>query len=141
LKSYDVSIKINRSRLLPEIQADPEQLKEAMINIIVNACEAIKKGGLIIVNEKQAFSKTFGKVAEIRLSDNGPGIPEAIIDKVLQPFFTTKVEGTGLGLSIAARIVEEHGGQLAVASREGQGTTFIITLPVKEMSVEHHSHY
>jgi signal transduction histidine kinase len=141
LKSYDVSIKINRSRLLPGIQADPEQLKEVMINIIVNACEAIKKGGLIIVNEKQAFSKTFGKVAEIRLSDNGPGIPEAIIDKVLQPFFTTKVEGTGLGLSIAARIVEEHGGQLAVASREGQGTTFIITLPVKEMSVEHHSHY
>lgn len=141
LKSYDVSININRCRPLPEIQADPEQLKEVLVNIIVNACEAIGKGGVITLHEKESFSKISGKVIEISLSDNGPGIPETIIDKVLQPFFTTKVEGTGLGLSIAARILEEHGGRLDVTSQQDQGTTFIITLPLKEMNVEHDSHH
>ena len=74
----------------------------------------------------------------IRLTDNGPGVPESIQDKVLQPFFTTKEDGTGLGLSIAARIVEQHGGRLDLISTEGEGTTFAITLPVKEANLEHH---
>ena len=64
--------------------------------------------------------------------DNGPGIPDAIREKVFQPFFTTKEEGTGLGLSIADRIIEEHHGWLDVISGVGEGTTFIITLPVED---------
>ena len=68
----------------------------------------------------------------IRVSDNGPGIPGSLLDKVLQPFFTTKEEGTGLGLSIASRIIEEHGGRLNLTSTEGMGATFMITLPVRD---------
>ena len=68
----------------------------------------------------------------ISISDNGPGIPEAIQEKIFQPFFSTKEEGTGLGLSIASRIVEKHGGTLTLKSEEGEGTTFTITLPYTE---------
>jgi signal transduction histidine kinase len=91
-------------------------------------------GGLIVINEERAHTPPLGQVAVIRLSDNGPGIPESIQDKILQPFFTTKEEGTGLGLSIAARIVEQHGGWLDLNSKEGEGTTFILTFPAKENS-------
>jgi signal transduction histidine kinase len=73
-----------------------------------------------------------GRVAVIQLSDNGPGIPEAIRESIFQPFFSTKEEGTGLGLSIARRIIEDHSGCLNLRSKKGKGTTFIITLPSKE---------
>jgi len=81
------------------------------------------------------------RLAVIEVSDNGPGIPESIRDKVLQPFFTTKEEGTGLGLSIAVRIIEEHHGRMDIESNQGGGTTFIISLPLKEPTDEHDSDY
>ena len=130
LQSYDVQIKLIRQRALPKIQADPEQLKEVLVNIIVNACEAMEGGGSIIIHEEEGFAEPLERVVVIRLSDNGPGIPASNQDKVLQPFFTTKDEGTGLGLSIATRIIEEHGGWLDLTSEEGTGATFVITLPV-----------
>lgn len=136
LKSYDVTIKIIRRQPLPEIQADPEQLKEVLVNIVMNACEAMERGGRVVIQEEETFLQPRGRVAVIRLSDNGPGISESIREKILQPFFTTKEEGTGLGLSIATRIMDEHQGWLDVTSTEGEGTTFIITLPVKESDVE-----
>jgi signal transduction histidine kinase len=116
---------------MPPISADPEQLKEVLVNLVVNACEAMKKGGKIVISEDETIERPFGKMVEIRVGDNGPGIPGHLIDKVLQPFFTTKEEGTGLGLSIASRIIEEHGGRLNMASSEGIGTTFTILLPVR----------
>jgi signal transduction histidine kinase len=130
LKSYDVTVNVVRDQLLPEIQADPEQLKEVLVNLVVNACEAMeKKGGSIVIREERLGSRPI-----IRLSDDGPGIPESIQEKVFQPFFTTKESGTGLGLSIASRIIEEHAGKLEVTSKEGEGTAFIITLPVPDAS-------
>jgi len=131
LQSYDVNVEINRQRPLSEIQADPEQLKEVIVNLVVNACEAMENGGSIAISEEEGLLEPFGRVAIVRLSDNGPGILEAIKEKVLQPFFTTKEEGTGLGLSIASRIVEQHGGRLEFSSDEGKGTTFTITLPLQ----------
>ncbi len=131
LKSYDVTVNVIRKHQLPEIQADPEQLKEVLVNLIINACEAMEQGGSIVIEEEEDFAAPSGRVAVIRLKDNGPGIPESIQDKIFQPFFTTKEEGTGLGLSIAARIVEEHQGRLDIQSKEGQGSTFTITLPIK----------
>ena len=136
LKSYDVKVKVMRDKLLPEIQVDPEQLKEVIVNLIVNACEAMEKGGLIVINEETIKNEKGEFFAIIRVKDNGPGIPEEIIEKILQPFFTTKEEGTGLGLSIATKIVEEHDGKLEVNSREGEGATFIITLPLRESQYE-----
>jgi signal transduction histidine kinase len=73
----------------------------------------------------------------VRLSDSGPGIVTALHEKVFQPFFTTKEDGTGLGLSIAQRIIDEHGGRLALDSDQGQGAAFIITLPIEEPEGEY----
>lgn len=130
LKSYDVSIQVLREVPLPEIQADPEQLKEVFVDLIVNACEAMHKGGSIIIREEETAEGISRRSAVIHISDNGPGISEAIREKVLQPFFTTKEEGTGLGLSIAHRIVQEHHGRLDFVSLPGKGTTFTISLPI-----------
>ena len=131
LKSYDVNIAVNRKQMIPNVEADPEQLKEVLVNIIVNACEAMSNGGTITI-EEQVIAERHAKTAIIRIHDTGPGIPESIRQKVFEPFFTTKDEGTGLGLSIAARIIEEHGGWLNVTSEEGSGATFNIALPTKE---------
>ena len=141
LKSYDVDIKVERKAPLSEILADSEQLKEVLVNIIVNACEAMGKGGSITIREEADSTQRSPSMAVIRVADNGPGIPASIRGKVLQPFFTTKENGTGLGLSIAARIVEEHGGKLDVVSEEGAGTTFIIALPIEEADGEHDSNH
>jgi signal transduction histidine kinase/CHASE3 domain sensor protein len=139
LASYEVFIKIQRKESLPLVQLDPEQLKEVIINIIINACEAMGQGGAIVIHEKALIERKKFRSAVIRISDNGPGIPDAVQSKIMEPFFTTKEEGTGLGLSIAARIVQEHGGRLDIESKEGSGSTFIITLPAEEPDREQHT--
>jgi signal transduction histidine kinase len=141
LKSYDVDVRIERRQPLPEIDADPEQLKEVLVNLVINACEAMERGGAIVIQEKEVLNPSNGRMAVIRVSDNGPGIADSIRDKVLQPFFTTKEEGTGLGLSIAVRIVEEHGGLINIETNPDEGATFIISLPIKEANNEHDTDY
>ena len=131
LESYDVKVEVHRDGRLPEIAADSDQLKEVLVNLMVNACEAMVNGGSISIHEAASTSETEGEVVSIRVSDTGPGVPEPIREKLFQPFFSSKEEGTGLGLSIAMRIVEEHGGWLDVESEEGKGATFIITLPAQ----------
>ena len=129
LESYGVEVELGRSRRLSDISADPEQLKEVFVNLLVNACEVMNDGGSIVIEERERVAEEMGRVLTIRVADNGPGIPESVKDKIFEPFFSTKEEGTGLGLSIAKRIVGEHGGKLEVESQEGQGTAFTITLP------------
>ena len=129
LESGNIHLKVNRKSPLPKVQIDPEQMKEVLVNLIVNACESMEGEGVIEISEEEGHIKDRGDVVLIRLADNGPGIPEAIQPKVLQPFFTTKEEGTGLGLSIAEKIVNNHGGSLEFQSKEGEGTVFTITLP------------
>lgn len=132
LKSYRVSVTLSRSTPLSQTRIDPEQLKEVIVNIIINACEAIKHDGRIIISEEERFIHPLEKVAIIRIMDDGPGIPRDIQSEIFNPFFTTKDHGTGLGLSIAFNIIAEHGGWLDVSSQEGHGAAFVITLPVKE---------
>jgi signal transduction histidine kinase len=130
LKSYDVAVEVDRRGLLPSVQADPEQMKEVLANIIVNACEAMPEGGRIRIVERVEAGADGTPKAVVQVSDNGPGIPSCVLEKVFQPFFTTKEDGTGLGLNIAHRIVAEHHGRLEVASAEKDGATFTITLPL-----------
>ncbi len=132
IESYGVEVELYRQRRLPSIEGDPEQLKEVLVNLIINACEAMGDGGRIVIREEEGFAEPLGRVVVIRVGDNGPGMPESIHERVFQPFFTTKEGGTGLGLSIAARIIEDHRGFLKLKSREGKGTTLTITLPCKE---------
>jgi signal transduction histidine kinase len=130
IEHHNVRVDRQRGEFLPPIDADPEQLKEVLVNLIVNACEAMGKSGHITIAEEDAVAEKIGRAVLVRITDTGPGIPESIRDKVMEPFFSTKEDGTGLGLAIAARIVEEHGGRLDLRSGESWGTTFIITLPV-----------
>jgi signal transduction histidine kinase len=132
IESYGVSVELMRHRRLPPVDGDPEQLKEVFVNLIVNACEAMGDGGHILISEEEGVTDPMGRVAVIKVCDNGPGVSEAIAEKIFQPFFTTKEEGTGLGLSIAARIIEDHKGCLNIKSRQNKGTTFTITLPCLE---------
>lgn len=131
LNSYGVNVNVVRTQPLPEIWADPEQIKEVLANIVINACEEMKEGGSIKIEEK-LNGKPPDAVVELRISDSGSGIHPSLIEKIFQPFFTTKEEGTGLGLSIAARIVAEHGGSLALDSTAETGACFVISLPMKE---------
>jgi len=133
LKSYNVRVQIERDQILPAIDVDPEQLKELLVNIIVNACEAMTSGGSIVIREEVKQDRFNVLQAIVRVRDNGPGIPESIQKKIFQPFFTTKEEGTGLGLSIASRIIKDHNGQIDVNSKQGDGAIFIIRLPVREI--------
>lgn len=130
LKSYRVSVELSRSTALSETRIDPDQLKEVIVNIIINACEAIKHDGRIIISEEERFIQPLDRVAIIRIMDDGPGIPKEILPEIFNPFFTTKDHGTGLGLSIAYNIITEHGGWLDVSSKKGQGAAFVITLPI-----------
>lgn len=132
LKSYHVTCKIFRNSLLAPTLIDPEQLKEVIVNIMINACEAMKKGGKISIHEQEDHIEPYKKVDIIRIADNGEGFPQNIKDRIFDPFFTTKDDGTGLGLSIAFNIINEHGGWLDVSSEEGKGTSFMITLPIKD---------
>jgi signal transduction histidine kinase len=130
LKAYEVTVELDRPLPLPVVQADAEQLKEVLVNLMVNACEAMASGGRISIEERTDYREPRGTLAVIRVCDNGPGIPLHLQEQIFQPFFTTKEQGTGLGLSIAQRVVREHGGDLTVASTEGQGASFSVTLPV-----------
>jgi signal transduction histidine kinase len=132
LESYGVTIDLIREKPLPEIWADPDQLKEVIVNLLVNACEMMANGGLIRISEEVKEEGSARPGIVITITDNGPGIPESIQENIFQPFFSTKEEGTGLGLSIASRIVEKHGGTMTLRSQEGQGATFEITLPQEE---------
>lgn len=130
LESYHVTATVHRDRELPPVNADPDQFKEVLVNLVVNACEAMTGGGAIDIHERVLGTQTDRQLAEIRVSDDGPGIPPAAAKKVFDPFYTTKEEGTGLGLSIVARIIREHGGHVDLSSEEGRGTTFTIVLPI-----------
>jgi signal transduction histidine kinase len=132
LSSYRVETKIIRDGPLPETLLDPEQLKEVIVNIMINACEAMKKGGVIVILEQEAYVEPLKRVDVIRITDEGEGFPQSIKGQIFDPFFTTKEEGTGLGLNIAFNIIHEHGGWLDVSSEEGKGASFVITLPIKD---------
>ena len=116
---------------LPPLRLDPNLLHQALLNVLVNARQAMPNGGQLTVGtclRQNLIGK--GKVVEVAISDTGVGILEENLRRIFQPFFTTKAQGTGLGLAIAARIVEQHGGRIAVESEVGKGTTFRIVFPV-----------
>lgn len=131
LESYAVTVRVERSAPLPEVLADSEQLKEVLVNLIINACEEMRQGGAMVIKEG-VQAKGGCKWAVLHISDNGPGVPPANAERIFQPFFTTKDEGTGLGLSIANRIVTEHNGTLTLDTEYKGGAAFIIRLPAKE---------
>jgi two-component system NtrC family sensor kinase len=110
---------------LPPVLGDFGQLRQAFMNIASNACEAMEKGGRLVVRTREIPGDL---EVEVVFEDNGPGIPPERLRKIFDPFFTTKERGTGLGLSVVYGVVEKHGGKIEVDSEEGRGTRFIIRL-------------
>jgi len=108
--------------------ADPTQLQQIFLNLFLNALHAMPRGGELGV---RTCLEEDEKTIRIEISDTGSGIREDLIDKVFQPFFTTKPKGTGLGLAISRQLIEQHGGTIAAANRPGGGVLFTILLPVK----------
>ena len=113
---------------LPPTMADPTQLQQIFLNLFLNALHAMPRGGELGV---RTCLEEDGKTIRIEVSDTGSGIREDLINKVFQPFFTTKTKGTGLGLAISRQMIEQHDGAIAVANRPGGGALFTILLPVK----------
>ncbi|MBI3780570.1 MAG: PAS domain S-box protein [candidate division NC10 bacterium] len=114
---------------LPKVMGNGWQLEEVLLNLVTNAREAMTAGGRLRVGSRL---RTDGTGVQILIADTGEGMPDELVQRIFDPFFTTKENGTGLGLSISYGIVKEHGGTLEVESEVGKGTTFTITLPVRD---------
>lgn len=138
LRSAGVDIQVNLSDALPPVRGDADQLNQVLTNLIVNAQNAMQDAhGPRCLKINTLFRAGRGEVV-LKVKDSGPGIPEAIRSRIFEPFFTTKDvgAGTGIGLAFCHRIVEAHGGRIKVASRPGEGATFVIALPAKPRWVE-----
>jgi signal transduction histidine kinase len=111
---------------LPAVSVDPEQVKQVLLNILLNGIQAQAAGGEIIIH-------TFAQMGEVAISiqDSGPGIEPEYLDRIFDPFFTTKREGTGLGLAISYQLVRNNGGRIRVTSSPGQGACFLISFPLR----------
>ncbi|UFS72348.1 ATP-binding protein [Geomonas sp. RF6] len=118
---------------LPVINVDPELMRNCLTNFITNAAQSMHDGGKIVLGA--TLDEKNGTV-RLTFSDSGTGIPPQDLEKVFQPYFTTKEAGIGLGLAITERIVKEHGGSLEVASTVGVGTTFTVILPAEQQPAQ-----
>lgn len=110
---------------LPETYLDSQQIKQALLNILINAYQSMPNGGDLIIKAYKTDSKI-----RIDVIDSGEGIPSERIDRLFDLFYSTKENGTGLGLSIAKRIIDLHNGEIMVQSQEGKGSTFSVVLPI-----------
>ena len=149
----NVALRIDRADAIPEIYVDHDQILQVLLNVLMNALQALESGGEIhvtlrVTRKRAAERSQLGRratdrleapretppldVLELRIQDNGPGIPAAALARVFDPFFTTRAQGSGLGLSICQSIVREHGGIISIESVVGQGTAVIIDLPVEK---------
>lgn len=114
---------------LPELMIDPEFIKTCIYNIIINAFEAMPKGGVVTISKLESVSKF-----HLSVEDTGIGIPQDKLSKIFEPFFTTKSKGLGLGLAFTKRIIEDHNGKVTFESIEGKGSKITIILPMEKES-------
>jgi signal transduction histidine kinase len=108
------------------VTIDPLLIGQAILNLLLNAAEAIEQGGTVFVQFGPPGSQTPGKQFHLIVNDTGPGIAPEAIERVFNPFFTTKETGTGLGLAIVHRIIEAHDGTIVPSNRAGGGARFDI---------------
>jgi signal transduction histidine kinase len=125
MRSDNIDVVTEFDPNLPDVAGDPNQLKQVFLNLVVNAREAMPVGGMLTITTGLSPDGS----AEIAVADTGPGMAPEVAEKVFSPFYTTKEDGSGIGLFLCTNIVNEHGGDLSVSSRPGDGTTFVLTLP------------
>lgn len=115
---------------LPNMLLDIGQMQQVFVNLLLNAIEAVKSGGEIRVSTRYVPER---RLVEVEVADTGPGIPAAYLPRLFEPFFSTKPKGTGLGLAVTYSFVLNHQGDIQVHSRQGQGTSFTVQLPVNRL--------
>ncbi|MDB4303426.1 HAMP domain-containing histidine kinase, partial [Desulfosarcina sp.] len=138
-KNFNADFKVKLDETIPKIKIIPQDIGRVLLNLINNAFYAVSSKTSATENRNYkpivlVSTKKIENHIEVRVNDNGDGIPDEIKEKIFQPFFTTKPtgEGTGLGLSLAYDIIKKgHGGELKVETKEGEGTTFLISIPTK----------
>lgn len=128
---YNVQFKTLYESNLPLVYCEPNQLKKVFINIIKNAIEVMPDGGNITIT----IIKIGYNHIQVSIQDEGSGIPKGKIQKLGEPFYTTKERGTGLGLMVSYRIIEEHKGIIEIDSEDGKGTVFHITMPLNPKEI------
>jgi two-component system, NtrC family, sensor kinase len=135
MKIQGIILCLEKPKIMPVIYGDGDQIKQALLNIILNSVEAMPNGGLITLSSELHPDE---KRLTIRIQDTGEGIPKSVQSNIFEPFFTTKDDGkgTGLGLSVVFGIMSQHGGTIEVESSEGEGTIFEITLPIAAESLD-----
>ncbi len=124
-----VTFEANLAKDLPEIMASQENLERVFLNLFMNAIHAVAKKGKISVETRFLSSE---KIVEIRVMDDGPGIPKDQLERIFEPFHTTKEEGTGLGLNICQSLILQHKGTIHMESELGRGTTVSVRLPLQQ---------
>jgi signal transduction histidine kinase len=140
-KSFNAKFEMDFDETIGKIKVVPQDIGRVILNLINNAFYVVDKkkkqqapsaeGGVLYDPIVTISTKKKANKVEVKVKDNGNGIPKEVLDKIFQPFFTTKPsgEGTGLGLSLSYDIIKAHGGELKVDTKEGEGTTFSIILP------------
>jgi signal transduction histidine kinase len=127
LDNRGINLKTKLARRLPMRPLDATQIQQVLVNLVKNAMQAMTKGGTLTLQTGETPDAVWVSVA-----DTGGGIPQEQINRIFEPFYTTKKKGTGLGLMIVQRIIRAHGGHIEVESQVGRGTTFRIWLPFHE---------
>lgn len=128
IRDQHVAVTHTISADLPALHGRADELTQVILNLVVNALDALPNGGRL---QLTVDSSPSGEQLTIAVSDSGPGIPPALHEQIFEAFVTTKEHGTGLGLSISKQIVEAHGGTIRVSSEHEQGSTFVVTLPLE----------
>ena len=128
LAEKKVTVEKNYEKGLPPAPADQEQLSQAFLNLLLNALDAVEEGGEIMIGLTKDPRRS---ALNITLTDNGYGIPPGDMERIFEPFFSTKRKGTGLGLAIVHQIIVNHGGEITVENRPEGGTAFRIVLPIQ----------
>jgi signal transduction histidine kinase len=115
---------------LPMLECDPEQLKQVLISLVMNASQAMPHGGAVTLE-----AQLDGTSINIDAHDQGGGIDEENLEQIFNPFFTTKESGTGLGLSVAHQIISQHGGTLTIVRNSAQGVTVRVSIPLRRSQI------
>ena len=131
-----VQVELEIPAELPPLYADRDRLRQVVLNLVKNALEASTEPTVKVHIQAQLAQELEPAQVRLRFCDNGPGIPERVIDHLFEPYATTKPKGTGLGLAIVKRIVEEHGGSLAAENRNEGGACFTLLLPLRTSLTE-----
>ena len=127
IKNRGVDLNRRLARQLPLTPIDPTQIQQVLVNLIKNALQAMTQGGVLTLQTGESPEGVWVSVA-----DTGGGIPAEQLNRIFEPFYTTKKKGTGSGLMIVQRIVRAHDGRIELESQEGRGTTFRVWLPLHE---------